>query len=243
MCSLIVLRGLTEEHPLFIAANRDERTDRKASPPGIWHGERRLLLSPRDRVAGGTWLAVDDAGRFAGLTNVYGQENVAGAPSRGHLPHLVLDHDDLQQGVDAVLARIEKDRHSSFQLVAADAERIFVIRHVAGAVSCVEWPEPIVALTNEHKAGTWSPRGLEPALAPDLTAEQRLDALADCVRDRGGDGFHIVCKHGENYGTVSSSLIALPRDDVAGMTWRYAPGPPDITEFRSYGNLAARLRH
>ncbi|MCK5945616.1 MAG: NRDE family protein [Planctomycetes bacterium] len=242
MCSLIVLRGLTEAHPLFVAANRDERTDRKASPPGIWHGERRRILSPRDRVAGGTWLAVDVAGRFAGLTNVFGQPAVDGAPSRGHLPHLVLDHDDLQHGVDAVLARVAERPHSAFQLVAADAERMFVIRHVAGDVRCVQWSEPVVALTNEHEAGTWSPRGLAPSLEAGLSAEQRLDALADCVRDRGGDGFHAVCKHGDDYGTVSSSLLALPRDDVAGLIWRYAPGPPDVTDYRNYSNLAARLR-
>ena len=181
-------------------------------------------------------------GRFAGLTNVFGQPTVPDAPSRGHLPHLVLDHDQLQQGVEAVLARIDEKPHSSFQLVAADADRIFVIRHVAGSVSCVEWQEPMVALTNEHEAGTWAPRGLDPALVDNLSAGARLDALADCVRDRGGNGYHIVCKHGEDYGTVSSSLIALPRQDVTAMTWRYAPGPPDVTEYRSYGNLAARLR-
>ena len=34
----------------------------------------------------------------------------------------------------------------------------------------------------------------------------------------------------------------LARDDVTALTWRYAPGPPDVTDYRSYGNLAARLR-
>lgn len=241
MCSLIVLRGLTSEHPLFVAANRDERLDRKASPPGVFYGERRRVLSPRDRVAGGTWLAVNDLGRIAGITNVIGEPEVEGAPSRGHLPHLALDHDELEEGVQAVLDRVAAAAHAAFQLVVADARRCFVIRHVRGEASCVEWQEPTLALTNEHAAGDWSPRGLDAARPSTLGVDARLDALADCVRDRGGDGDHAVCKHGDDYGTVSSSLIAVPREDVAALTWRYAPGPPDVTSYRSYGNLAARL--
>ena len=37
MCSLIVLRGLDRAFPLFVAANRDERTDRAAAPPASLH--------------------------------------------------------------------------------------------------------------------------------------------------------------------------------------------------------------
>jgi len=241
MCSLIVIRGGATSQPLLVAANRDERTDRKSSPPGIWHGQRRRILSPRDRVAGGTWLAVDDAGRVAGLTNVIGEPAVNGAPSRGHLPHLALDHEDLQQGVDAVLARVAGAPHSAFQLVVADIAQAFVIRHAAGSTSCVEWSDAVIALTNEHAAGAWSPRGLAAALAPRIDAAHRLERLADCLRDRGGEGHHAVCKHGDDYRTVSSSLISLPRDGVTAMTWLYAAGPPDVTTYRSYGNLAARL--
>ena len=70
MCLLIVVRGRFAGHPIVVAGNRDERRDRKASPPGLWVGERRRVLSPRDRVAGGTWLGVNDLGAFAGLTNI-----------------------------------------------------------------------------------------------------------------------------------------------------------------------------
>jgi len=241
MCSLIVIRGVSDRHRLFVAANRDERTDRPSAPPGIWRGQRRSVLSPRDRVAGGTWLAVDDRGRFAGITNVFGAPELEGAPSRGHLPHLALDHDDLRGGADEVLQRVEATPHAAFQLVLADQERLLVIRHEGASTRCDERREPAVALSNEHEVGAWQPRGLEPALAPALGAEERLDALARCLRDRGGDGAHAVCKHGADYATVSSSLIAVPDAGVEGLTWRFAPGPPDVTRYRDYGNLAARL--
>jgi len=241
MCSLIVLRGLSAAHPLIVAANRDEQIGRKAAPPGSFHGDVRRVLSPRDRVAGGTWLGVNDLGRFAGLTNVFGEPVVDGAPSRGHLPHLALDHDDFDKGIDAVMELVTKTPHSGFQLVVADAGRTVVIRNAGQKVTCDEWSDPVICITNEHAAGEWTPRFLQPALAPELGLEQRFDALQTIVKDRGGDGHHTVCKHGDTYATVSSSLIALAKDDVAAMQWLYAPGPPDTVAYRNYSNLAQRL--
>lgn len=241
MCILIVLRGGHGDHPLVVAGNRDERTDRTASPPGLWVGSRRRVLSPRDRRAGGTWLGVNDRGVFAGLTNVAGSLPVPDAPSRGHLPHLALDADDLEQGLAAVVARLAEQPHAAFQLVLADAQRIVVLRHVAGAMQRWDVREPLLVVTNEHAPGALAPRGLGAAAAPALPLPQRLDLLAAVLRDRGGDGHHAVCKRGDGYGTVSSSLLAVPREPARGLVWRYAAGAPDAVPFKDYGNLGRRL--
>ena len=82
--------------------------------------------------------------------------------------------------------------------------------------------------------------GFAGALAPDLGRDARLERLAECLRDRGGDGHHAVCKHGDSYGTVSSSLIALSRLGRGPSIWRYAAGPPDVTAYRSYELSPAR---
>jgi hypothetical protein len=36
-------------------------------------------------------------------------------------------------------------------------------------------------------------------------------------------------------------LLAVPAGDPGQLVWRYAAGPPDVTEFRNYGNLGRRL--
>jgi hypothetical protein len=241
MCILIVLRGLDPDYPVVVAGNRDERTDRKAAPPGLWVGSRAQLLSPRDREAGGTWLSVDGRGRCAGITNLAGVPPVPDAPSRGHLPHLVLDHDDLDAGLDAVVRRVREHAHAGFQLVVCDGRRTIVMRHAHGALDTFDWVPPVLVVTNEHAPGQLEPRGLSAAIAPGLPLEPRLDALAAVLRDRGGDGLHAICKHGEHYRTVSSSLLAVPQGDPERLLWRYAPGPPDVTEYRNYGNLGRRL--
>ena len=70
MCTLV----LVVPEPggvLQVAANRDEFLARPADPPtpsadGRW-------LAPRDRQAGGTWLGVNRAGLFVGVTNRFGR--------------------------------------------------------------------------------------------------------------------------------------------------------------------------
>lgn len=241
MCLLIVLRGLHRHHPVIVGANRDERFDRKAAPPGLWVGERRRILSPRDRVAAGTWLAINDRGRFAGITNLAGVPSVEGAPSRGLLPHLALDREDLDAGIQAVVATVAEAPHSGFQLVLCDGSRTVVLQNGKSGLQVLEWSDPVLLVTNGHGPGDFAPRGLLGATAQHVDVERQLDALIPLLRDRGGDGHHEISKHGECYGTVSSSVIAIPAKDPTELLWRYAPGPPDITDYRQYGNLGRRL--
>ena len=72
MCLLILFRDVDPNFPLLVASNRDEHRERRASPPGLFVGRRHRMLSPRDRRAGGTWMAVSDTGGFAALTNLAG---------------------------------------------------------------------------------------------------------------------------------------------------------------------------
>ena len=242
MCLLIVVRGLFAAHPILVASNRDERTDRQASPPGLWVGRRHRLISPRDRAAGGTWLAVDDRGLFAGLTNIAGVPVPAGAPSRGTLPHLALDEADLEAGVRAVASAVAARAFAGFQLALCDGARTIVLRHAGSGLQRLDLPGPVLVLSNLHAPGELDLPGLAAALAPARDAEQQLERLRPLLLDRGGDGRHPVLKRGEGYGTVSSSLIAVPAGKTSGLVWRYAAGPPDVTPYRDYGNLGRRLQ-
>jgi hypothetical protein len=243
MCLLIILRGRSAAHPLVVAGNRDERTDRPAAPPGLWVGRARRVLSPRDRRAGGTWLGINDRGVVAGLTNVAGAPTAPDAPSRGHLVHLALDADDLEVGLAAVARAVADAPHSGFQLVVADARATVVLRQAAGPGSLqrIDWRDDVLVVSNEHAPGVLRPRGLSPALAPGLPIDRQLALLAGVLRDRGGDGHHAICKRGAEHGTVSSSLLAVPPDPARGLVWRYAAGAPDVAPYKEYGNLGRRL--
>ena len=101
----------------------------------------------------------------------------------------------------------------------------------------------LVRQPNERRVLQGTPGMLHPLAADTEQALPDFDAhaLATTVKDRGGEGFHTVCKYGETYGTVSSSLIGVPAGNVAELAWLYAPGPPDTVSFRNYSNLASHL--
>jgi uncharacterized protein with NRDE domain len=242
MCLLIVLRGRFASHPVLVAGNRDERRDRKASPPGLFVGRGRRLLSPRDRVAGGTWLAVRADGLFAGLTNRKGAPVPEGAATRGVLPHEALDAGSLDDGVSRVQQAVAERPYAGFHLVLADAARIVVLSHAAGQVEVRPWHEDHVVLSNEHEPGALSWPRLEQALQPRPSPHEQLAALEQVLLQDEDAGGHRVLKRGGEYGTVSSSLIALPAADPLQLVWRYAQGQPDLVGYSDYGNLGRRLR-
>lgn len=84
MCLIGIVWQPGAPRPLRVAANRDEFRARPADPADWWP---EGLLAGRDREAGGTWLGVTRAGRFAALTN-YRDPGTrrAGLRSRGALP-------------------------------------------------------------------------------------------------------------------------------------------------------------
>ena len=239
MCLLIVLRGLDTEYPIVVASNRDEYRQRYATPPTLHVGARRRMIGPRDSVGGGTWMAVNDHGLFAGLTNVKGAAPLPDVPSRGLLPLLALDQDDLDAALAAVEEELRERAHNPFQLLLCDARRTVVLYHdhthtvrsEAGAVAVI---------SNEHRLGALHLPQLEPALAA-LPLEERLARLRPILLDQGAHNGHRILKDGGEYGTVSSSLVAIHATDKTRLVWHYAAGQPDQVADRNYGNLGKRL--
>jgi uncharacterized protein with NRDE domain len=82
MCIVAIAHRASTRYPLIVAANRDERHARPSAPAGWWNGPGSLLAG-RDLSAGGTWLGVTGAGRFAAVTNIFEAGAQAGARARG----------------------------------------------------------------------------------------------------------------------------------------------------------------
>ena len=241
MCLLILIQRPDRQYPLLVASNRDEDRDRKTSPPGLFVGARLRMLSPRDRLAGGTWLAVNQRGMFAGITNVAGAVPEPLPTTRGALPHLALDEDDLDGAANAVRVAVAAAPYNAFQLLISDQGRTRVLRYQDGALTEGDMADTVLVVSNEHRPGQLQLPGVSSALAEGLSAAERLAVLRPLLLDRGEVSGHRILKKGKDYGTVQSSLIAVPRVDMRRLVWDYAGGPPDETEYRSYGNLGKRL--
>jgi hypothetical protein len=124
MCTLIVAHHLFAREPLVVAANRDEMLARPASGPRIMEGATRVLM-PRDEVAGGSWLGLNEHGLFVGITNRAGVSVDASRRSRGLLVAEALQARDARS-LHRQLAELRVAEFNSFHLLYADSEAAFV---------------------------------------------------------------------------------------------------------------------
>lgn len=117
MCLIAFAFDAQPDYALVLAANRDEFYDRPTAPAHFWDEEPGLLAG-RDERAGGTWMGVTRAGRFAALTNHRDPERRRDdAPSRGTLvTRFLRDQRAPQAFLDDLAERA--DRYNGFNLLA-----------------------------------------------------------------------------------------------------------------------------
>lgn len=244
MCTLVLLRRPTESWPLILAANRDEMADRPWRAPGRWWDDRPEMIAGQDSLAGGSWLGMNETGVVAAILNRIGTLGPApGKRSRGELVLEALDHADAADAADA-LGHLAADSYRPFNMVVADNRDAFWLRADGRTITAHPIPPGLHMLSALDLDDRASPRinaymerfHTLPAPTPetgDWTEWERLMA------DTGGPGNDSeeapsMCFLRPNgFGTVSSSLIALPAPNVEKTRpiWRFAPGRPDTTAF------------
>ena len=84
MCLITFSWQPETEHPLILAANRDELYSRPTLPVHYWE-EDADVLGGKDLQGGGSWLAINRKGRFAAITNFREVPVIKNKLSRGKL--------------------------------------------------------------------------------------------------------------------------------------------------------------
>ena len=69
MCLLVVASCVVAGEPLIVGANRDEVLERPSTAVTVLDEGPPRIVGGRDELSGGTWLAVNELGVCAGLTN------------------------------------------------------------------------------------------------------------------------------------------------------------------------------
>jgi hypothetical protein len=199
-----------------------------------------------DRLAGGTWLGLNDFGVVAGVLNR--RESLGPEPgyrSRGELPLEALDHAEASTAAEA-LSAIESASYRSFNAVIADRRDAYWLRSAGAgdgrgrgaAVEVMALPVGLSMITAYDRNDTRSqrmrlylPRFAE-ARPPDPAGDdwRSWQALLESRlhdADAGPEGAMTVVTD-SGFGTVSSSLIALPRAALEDQAprWLFADGRP-----------------
>lgn len=245
MCTLIVLYRPGHAWPMLIAANRDEMLDRPWQAPGRHWPDRPHVVAGLDELGGGSWFGVNDDGIVAGVMNRHGALGpLMGKRSRGELVLEALDHADAKTAAHA-LAHLDPVAYRAFNLVVADAERAYWLRHTEaadpGRIEMMALAPGWSMLTAYDYNDLSSPRVRRylplwrsaPVPDPersDWSAWEKL--LGSRESEVGPEGaMNVVTDSG--FGTVSSLLLGLPARGRfnAKPRWRFAAGRPDLTAF------------
>jgi uncharacterized protein with NRDE domain len=245
VCLLIALFQVVPSAPLIVAANRDERYDRPAIAITTLREAQPRVLGGRDEVAGGTWLAVNEFGVVAGLTNVPSpQGRDTTKRSRGELPVALAAHQDAAAAVAWIRATVDPSDYNPCWLLVGDRESLFYVDLTGGrrplarqlpAGSYVLENAPLLPRSAKaaHVAGLMAATvvgreavgggGAGGAGGAGSAGEVR-EGLATVLRDHSPvpgstmpGGLSAACVHADRYGTRSAMIVTV------GTT-----GPPQV---------------
>ena len=243
MCILALIYQDLPDCPVFLAANRDEDTDRLSFPPEInQDSERRTWFGGRDGVSGGTWMGINEQGILVTLTNRRDRPIPPGPRSRGLLCRELLEATDIAQAESTLSRQLTRYEFAGFNLLAIAADQGFVHEH---GVEPARYQVP-AGLHILGNAG-WNAaddrtqrmrREFEAALndGPSteelITHAQRICALGESPHEPA------ICIARSGYGTVSSSIVRLSETQFES-EYFFANGSPRET---TWDDLSPALR-
>jgi uncharacterized protein with NRDE domain len=221
VCLLVALSGVLPDAPLIMAANRDERYGRPAVAMTTLRHAGPRVLGGRDELAGGTWLAVNEHGVVAGLTN---QPSAGGRDTtrrtRGEIPLAFAAYRSAAEAVSAVCATLDPSAYNACWLLVGDQETLFFVEVAGGVRPQAEELGPGLHVLENAPLRARSAKAEQVAM---LVAAERA-ARASVAAPGAGPG------PGEAPDTVADALAAVLRDHRPVPDWpvpgRPVPGPP-----------------
>ena len=238
MCILMVIHRVLPDYPIIVAANRDEFYDRPTQGPALLADSPRIW-GGRDERAGGTWMGVNEHGVVVGLTNRRLHAEQEADPERRSRGMVCLEALQGRTAAEAAasLATQPPRRYNPFNLLVMDRDHLAWVAYDDEPVTRPLQPGlHILAngdLNDFETVRLRRARKLLQAAEPtDLPA--LLPFLEQVCRDHepGVQNRETICMHrdADNYGTVSSTVLALPGDGQQPV-YRYAAGHPCQTSY------------
>lgn len=239
MCTFTLAWQIFEETPIAVGANRDEFYDRPSEAPTKRDWEA-TAIAPMDQEAEGTWIGYNEHGLLAAITNRWYDGSMESARSRGLLVRDTLGCTGAEAACRLVERELDTRQYDGFNLVLVD-ETAAILIEWDGSRRVKTLQPGVHVVVNVGANGQYTiPSARQEA------AEQQA-SNADAVRmalqpepgedgeswvDRAGtviaDHDYGVCLHGDEFGTVSSSLVLIGEN---GVHYEYANGPPCETVY------------
>jgi uncharacterized protein with NRDE domain len=254
MCLLVAIHRAHPDAALLVAANRDELLDRPATAMTVLRQEDPRILGGRDEVGGGTWLAVNELGLFAALTNRPSGSRDPAKRSRGEWPVFLTGFASPRDAASAFVDRYDPaDFNPGWVLVGNGSELVYIDMSTNGRGRPVEL-EPGIHILENRPLEAESPKvELVRELLTGfdrLQGEQLIEHLQEVLgshrtpddpRGPHTDAFQrpaeadAACVHLGAYGTRSATILRV-EDGGEPRVWA-TDGPPCTHPFAEVSGL------
>jgi len=250
MCLLLIALEQHPEYKFILAANRDEYYDRPTEPARFWEGKSDLLAG-RDLKAGGTWLGITRTGRLAAITNYRDPaRTMEHAPSRGNL---VLHFLEKKVPATQYLENIRQGghRYNGFNLVLGSIDELFWYSNMGDRIRRLS--KGIYGLSNHLLDTPWpkvekakkglrqiisSEKNIQPEAFFELLSDQTIPSDENLPDTGVGLKWERILSpifiSSPVYGTRSSTVILVDRQDQVLFTERTYNSHPDLSQEVTY---------
>ena len=196
MCTLLFRHRPGDPYPLAVLSNRDEAYDRPSSG-WEWREGPHPYFAPRDNIAGGTWIGLGETGVLAALTNIFPSLEGHDFSSRGSLVTEMLAQGSARKARRRMHALLKEHRYNKFNLLVGDGLEAHLFTWGGDEL----WEGRLNPGVYQVGNDPWDGQMIQGATG---TNADWLEANSDILKSHPE-----VCKHGEKYGTRSSSMILL----------------------------------
>lgn len=250
MCLIVFAYKYHPEYPFILAGNRDEFHQRPTEKLHIWDGNPKILAG-KDLEAGGTWLGINQHGKFAALTNHRDLSNIKeNAPSRGFIVTDILKS-DLSTSDQLSDMSPNFSEYNGFNLIAGALDDLYYVSNHGNSLQKIK--PGLYGISNASLNTPWpkTNNALESfsnALNDEQPDEREIfDMLCDTNRypqsmlpdtglspelEQAVSSIFILT---DDYGTRSSALLTLDKTGkVKFIEKTYLPGTTDVTNTEEF---------
>ncbi|XJS11330.1 NRDE family protein [Aerococcaceae bacterium WGS1372] len=217
MCLITFRYDQDSEYPFVLIANRDESYQRESLAIHRWE-DKPTIIGGRDLKAGGTWLAMNDEGKFAAITNQpFTQHEPVELTSRGIL---ITDYlsSDLTPVAYAEHLRKQRFHYEGYQLLFGTVDNLYVYNNVSD--SFIDLDQQLYSISNtQDDLSSYRQEKSERQLMELLTQTNvlNIDVLIHLFQDQEvNPNFKNYPRQlNKEYARAASSIF-IQRDDVFG---------------------------
>ena len=234
MCLITFRYDSNSDYPFVLIANRDESYQRASEEIHRWE-DMPTIIGGRDLEAGGTWLAMNDEGKLAAITNQpFTQHLVVEPTSRGAL---ITDYlsSDLTPVAYAEHLRKQRFRYEGYQLLFGTLDNLYVYNNVSD--SFIDLDQQLYSISNtQDDLSSYRQEKSERQLMELLTQtnDLNIDDLIQLFQDQEVNpnfknyprqlnieyaraASSIFIQHDDVFGTVSTTAILMNRQGEVKM--------------------------